>query len=203
MEDKNIIDEQMQQMLASYKQFKKELDKQEAIEKREIFNMLRGRLDSIRSLRNKIFFGGCIAIALPGLIGIEVPLPLDYKIITSAIAFIITAGLGFASMGINGDFVPDIPLVDYARKLKRHKQAQFWWIRITWVLFALWYGLSIGELLVSPIPKWGIVLGIVLVTAIVVALYYFVTRIHSRIIGQYEGVLLRLENPESADWIGE
>lgn len=203
MDEKIMTDNQMQELIETYRQFKKELDKQDALEKREIFGIIRVRLDSIRALRNKLYFGGCVAMVLPALIGIEVPLPLDYKIMTSVLALIITAGIGLASRGINGDFVPDITLADYSRKLKKHKRAQFWWIRITWILFSLWYGLSIGELIAASLPIWGLVLGIVLATAVVIALFYFVTRIHNRIIGQYEGVILRLDNPESADWIRE
>lgn len=86
----------------------------------------------------------------------------------------------------------------FLAEIKKRKEAQFRWLRINFSLFLLWLGYFIGECIHSGMEKDTLIPIIAgAVTGAVIGLTAGL-RMHNRIIGAYEGIILELENPDAA-----
>ena len=192
------ISEELEQLRQQYADLKAQFDKQEITNEKLIRESIRKDLSIVNS---KKWTGlGAGLIGLGGIIALSLNLGLRPAFITISAAWILFMIIGnfvskrqLSSQAISGESTQA-----FITEIKERKQNQFRWIRINFSIFALWVGYFIGECIHRGLDKeilTPIIVGIIV--GAIIGLFLGI-RMHNRIIGAYEGIILELENPEAS-----
>ena len=198
-EEMNIAHE-LEQLRKDYAQLKQELGKQEITNERLIRESIRKDLSFIDKKK---------WIGIPAIIIVAVLMPYISKELGLRTSFVIITIVWIAILAIanfirmNGMYerlISMMPTQEFLKRIKKQKQQQFRWFQINIPLLFLWVGYFIGECIHANLPQeilysllGGLITGLVIGGTIGL-------RMHNRIIGIYEGIILQLENPEAGDY---
>lgn len=198
-EEMNIAHE-LEQLRKDYAQLKQELGKQEITNERLIRESIRKDLSFIDKKK---------WIGIPAIIIVAVLMPYISKelglrtsfVIITIVWIAILAIVNFITMnGMDERLISMMPTQEFLKRIKKQKQQQFRWLQINIPLLFLWVGYFIGECIHANLPQeilysllGGLITGLVIGGTIGL-------RIHNRIIGIYEGIILQLENPEAGNY---
>lgn len=198
-EEMNIAHE-LEQLRKDYAQLKQELGKQEITNERLIRESIRKDLSFIDKKK---------WIGIPAIIIVAVLMPYISKelglrtsfVIITIVWIAILAIVNFITMnGIDERLISMMPTQEFLKRIKKQKQQQFRWLQINIPLLFLWVGYFIGECIHANLPQeilysllGGLITGLVIGGTIGL-------RMHNRIIGIYEGIILQLENPEAGNY---
>lgn len=198
-EEMNITHE-LEQLRKDYAQLKQELGKQEITNERLIRESIRKDLSFIDKKK---------WIGIPAIIIVAVLMPYISKelglrtsfVIITIVWIAILAIVNFITMnGMDERLISMMPTQEFLKRIKKQKQQQFRWLQINIPLLFLWVGYFIGECIHANLPQeilysllGGLITGLVIGGTIGL-------RMHNRIIGIYEGIILQLENPEAGDY---
>ena len=198
-EEMNITHE-LEQLRKDYAQLKQELGKQEITNERLIRESIRKDLSFIDKKK---------WIGIPAIIIVAVLMPYISKELGLRTTFVIITIVWIAILAIanfirmNGMYerlISMMPTQEFLKRIKKQKQQQFRWFQINIPLLFLWVGYFIGECIHANLPQeilysllGGLITGLVIGGTIGL-------RMHNRIIGIYEGIILQLENPEAGDY---
>lgn len=197
-EEMNIAHE-LEQLRKDYAQLKQELGKQEITNERLIRESIRKDLSFIDKKK---------WIGIPAIIIVAVLMPYISKelglrtsfVIITIVWIAILAIVNFITMnGMDERLISMMPTQEFLKRIKKQKQQQFRWLQINIPLLFLWVGYFIGECIHANLPQeilysllGGLITGLVIGGTIGL-------RMHNRIIGIYEGIILQLENPEAGN----
>lgn len=198
-EEMNITHE-LEQLRKDYAQLKQELGKQEITNERLIRESIRKDLSFIDKKK---------WIGIPAIIIVAVLMPYISKelglrtsfVIITIVWIAILAIVNFITMnGMDERLISMMPTQEFLKRIKKQKQQQFRWFQINIPLLFLWVGYFIGECIHANLPQeilysllGGLITGLVIGGTIGL-------RMHNRIIGIYEGIILQLENPEAGNY---
>lgn len=198
-EEMNIAHE-LEQLRKDYAQLKQELGKQEITNERLIRESIRKDLSFIDKKK---------WIGIPAIIIVAVLMPYISKelglrtsfVIITIVWIAILAIVNFITMnGMDERLISMMPTQEFLKRIKKQKQQQFRWFQINIPLLFLWVGYFIGECIHANLPQeilfsllGGLITGLVIGGTIGL-------RMHNRIIGIYEGIILQLENPEAGNY---
>lgn len=198
-EEMNITHE-LEQLRKDYAQLKQELGKQEITNERLIRESIRKDLSFIDKKK---------WIGIPAIIIVAVLMPYISKelglrtsfVIITIVWIAILAIVNFITMnGMDERLISMMPTQEFLKRIKKQKQQQFRWLQINIPLLFLWVGYFIGECIHANLPQeilysllGGLITGLVIGGTIGL-------RMHNRIIGIYEGIILHLENPEAGNY---
>lgn len=198
-EEMNIAHE-LEQLRKDYAQLKQELGKQEITNERLIRESIRKDLSFIDKKK---------WIGIPAIIIVAVLMPYISKelglrtsfVIITIVWIAILAIVNFITMnGMDERLISMMPTQEFLKRIKKQKQQQFRWLPINIPLLFLWVGYFIGECIHANLPQeilysllGGLITGLVIGGTIGL-------RMHNRIIGIYEGIILQLENPEAGNY---
>lgn len=198
-EEMNITHE-LEQLRKDYAQLKQELGKQEITNERLIRESIRKDLSFIDKKK---------WIGIPAIIIVAVLMPYISKelglrtsfVIITIVWIAILAIVNFIRMnGMDERLISMMPTQEFLKRIKKQKQQQFRWLQINIPLLFLWVGYFIGECIHANLPQeilysllGGLITGLVIGGTIGL-------RMHNRIIGIYEGIILQLENPEAGNY---
>lgn len=198
-EEMNIAHE-LEQLRKDYAQLKQELGKQEITNERLIRESIRKDLSFIDKKK---------WIGIPAIIIVAVLMPYISKELGLRTTFVIITIVWIAILAIanfirmNGMYerlISMMPTQEFLKRIKKQKQQQFRWFQINIPLLFLWVGYFIGECIHANLPQeilysllGGLITGLVIGGTIGL-------RMHNRIIGIYEGIILQLENPEAGNY---
>ena len=198
-EEMNIAHE-LEQLRKDYAQLKQELGKQEITNERLIRESIRKDLNFIDKKK---------WIGIPAIIIVAVLMPYISKelglrtsfVIITIVWIAILAIVNFITMnGMDERLISMMPTQEFLKRIKKQKQQQFRWFQINIPLLFLWVGYFIGECIHANLPQeilfsllGGLITGLVIGGTIGL-------RMHNRIIGIYEGIILQLENPEAGNY---
>lgn len=198
-EEMNIAHE-LDQLRKDYAQLKQELGKQEITNERLIRESIRKDLSFIDKKK---------WIGIPAIIIVAVLMPYISKelglrtsfVIITIVWIAILAIVNFITMnGMDERLISMMPTQEFLKRIKKQKQQQFRWLQINIPLLFLWVGYFIGECIHANLPQeilysllGGLITGLVIGGTIGL-------RMHNRIIGIYEGIILQLENPEAGNY---
>lgn len=186
--------EELQQLREQYATLKEAVDKQNAINEQFVLSSINKSLNAINGKRRNSLVV-CL-ISIPLIIYVSIALGLRWPFIVVSVAWLLFLHMGnwLRNKEIAIDSLSTETVSSFAAEMKRRMNSQFRWVRINYVCFILWVGYFIGELAHTGMPKQmllPIIGGICIGAAIGVM---FGMRIHNRIIGVYEGVILDLKN---------
>lgn len=198
-EEMNITHE-LEQLRKDYAQLKQELGKQEITNERLIRESIRKDLSFIEKKKWLGIPAIIIVAALMPYISKELGLRTSFVIIT-IVWIAILAIVNFITMnGMDERLISMMPTQEFLKRIKKQKQQQFRWFQINIPLLFLWVGYFIGECIHANLPQeilysllGGLITGLVIGGTIGL-------RMHNRIIGIYEGIILQLENPEAGNY---
>ena len=198
-EEMNITHE-LEQLRKDYAQLKQELGKQEITNERLIRESIRKDLSFIEKKKWLGIPAIIIVAVLMPYISKELGLRTSFVIIT-IVWIAILAIVNFITMnGMDERLISMMPTQEFLKRIKKQKQQQFRWLQINIPLLFLWVGYFIGECIHANLPQeilysllGGLITGLVIGGTIGL-------RMHNRIIGIYEGIILQLENPEAGDY---
>lgn len=199
-EEMNISSE-LEQLRKDYAQLKQELGKQEITNEKLIRESIR---KDLRFIDKKKWMGIPAFIIVAGLMPYliqEIGLRLPFVIVTIVWMATLTVGNFIRMSGIDDRLISMMSTQEFLKKIKKQKQQQFRWLQVNIPLLFLWVGYFIGECIHADLPQeimysllGGLLTGVVIGGIIGL-------RMHNRIIGIYEGIILQLENPEAGEFI--
>lgn len=192
------INLELEELRREYSSLKQEIAKQNTLNEKLIMNSIRKDLRAITSKRYMSIGAALIGIPLIIIISLELDFRLPFIIISAIwmLAMCIGNLIRFSNLSI--DSLSASTTQSFLEEMKKRKTGQFRWIRINFSIMVLWVGYFIGELIHTGLPKdelAPIIGGCVLGLAIGLTIGF---RVHNRIIGAYEGIILELENPEAS-----
>lgn len=199
-EEMNISSE-LEQLRNDYAQLKQELGRQEITNEKLIWDSIR---KDLRFIDKKKWIGipaflavACVMPYLSQEIGFRLPF-----IVVTIVWIAILAVANFILMsGMDDRLISMMSTQDFLKKVKRQKQLEFRWLQVNIPLLILWVGYFIGECIHANLPHeilysliGGLLFGLVIGGIIG-------WRMHNKIIGIYEGIILQLEHPEASSSI--
>lgn len=199
-EEMNISSE-LEQLRNDYAQLKKDLDRQEITNERLIRASIR---KDLRFIDRKKWMGIPAFVAVAALmpyLSREIGLRMPFVIVTM-VWMAILAVLNFIRMGgLDDKMMSMLSTQEFVREIKKRKQQQFRWLQVNVPLLLLWIGYFVGECIHADLPEellYSLLggMGTGLIIGGIAGM-----RIHNRIVGIYEGIILQLEDTETTDYI--
>lgn len=199
-EEMNISSE-LEQLRNDYAQLKKDLDRQEITNERLIRASIR---KDLRFIDRKKWMGIPAFVAVAALmpyLSREIGLRMPFVIVT-IVWMAILAVLNFIRMGgLDDKMMSMLSTQEFVREIKKRKQQQFRWLQVNVPLLLLWIGYFVGECIHADLPEEFLYsllggMGTGLIIGGIAGM-----RIHNRIVGIYEGIILQLEDTETTDYI--
>lgn len=199
-EEMNISSE-LEQLRNDYAQLKKDLDRQEITNERLIRASIR---NDLRFIDRKKWMGIPAFVAVAALmtyLSREIGLRMPFVIVTM-VWMAILAVLNFIRMGgLDDKMMSMLSTQEFVREIKKRKQQQFRWLQVNVPLLLLWIGYFVGECIHADLPEEFLYsllggMGTGLIIGGIAGM-----RIHNRIVGIYEGIILQLEDTETTDYI--
>ena len=199
-EEMNISLE-LEQLRKDYAQLKQELGRQEITNEKLIRESIRKDLGFIDKKKWIGIPAFVIVAALLPYISQELGLRMTFVIVTISYIAILAIANFIRLSEMDERLMSMMSTQEFLKRIKKRKQQQYHWLMINIPLLFLWVGYFIGECIHADIPKeslysltGGLLTGLIIGGTIGL-------RIHNRIIGIYEGIILQLENPEAAEHI--
>lgn len=199
-EEMNISSE-LEQLRNDYAQLKKDLDRQEITNEKLIRASIR---KDLRFIDRKKWMGipaFIVIAALMPYLSREIGLRMPFVIVTM-VWMAILAVLNFIRMGgLDDKMMSMLSTQEFVREIKKRKQQQFRWLQVNVPLLLLWIGYFVGECIHADLPEellYSLLggMGTGLIIGGIAGM-----RIHNRIVGIYEGIILQLEDTETTDYI--
>ena len=195
------LSRELEQLRKDYAQLKQELGRQEITNEKLIGESIHKDLRFINSKKWIGIPAFVIVSALLPFLSHEFGLRMTFVIVTVSYMAILAIANFIRLSGMDQRLMSMMSTQEFLKRIKKQKQQQFRWIQINIPLLFLWVGYFIGECINAKLPQellysliGGILTGLVIGGIIGI-------RMHNRIIGIYEGIILQLENPEAADFI--
>ena len=186
--------EELQQLREQYTSLKEELSRRNTIDEKMILSSIRKDLRLISSKRYFSLAACLIAIPLIVMISLELDFRLPFIIASIVWLLFMHIGNWLRMKKVDIDSLSSESVQSFVSEMKRRMNLQFCWTRINYAMFVLWVGCFIGECIHTGMDKemlLPIIGGICIGAAIGITLGF---RIHNRIIGTYEGIILELDN---------
>ena len=195
------ISSELEQLRKDYAQLKQELGRQEITNEKLIRESIR---KDLRFIDKKKWMGIPAFIIVAGLMPYliqEIGLRLPFAIVTIVWMAIMAVANFIRMSGMDERLISMMSTQEFLKKIKKQKQQQFRWLQVNIPLLFLWVGYFIGECIHADLPReilYSLLSG--LLTGVVIG-GIIGLRMHNRIVGIYEGIILQLENPEAAEFI--
>lgn len=190
------ISRDLEQLRNDYAKLKMELGRQEITNERLIRESIR---KDLKFIDKKKWIGVpaflLISMLMPYLQH-EIGLRMPFVVATIVMMGVLAIANFVRLSAFDGNIVSMMSTQEFLGKIKKQKQQQFNWIKITFPVLAIWVGCFVGECLHADLPKeilYSLFAG--LTTGLVIGIILGF-RMHNRIIGIYEGIILQLEHPE-------
>lgn len=195
------ISRELEQLRNDYAQLKKELGRQEITNERLIRESIRRDL---RFINKKKWIGVpaflIIALLMPYL-SEEIGLRMPFVVATIVMMAVLACANYIRLSGLDDNQMSMMSTQEFLKRVRNQKQQQLNWLKFTLPVLVLWVGCFVGECLHADLPRemlypllGGLATGLVIGGTIGL-------RMHNRIVGIYEGIILQLENPEAAESI--
>lgn len=199
MENENINEsEELKMLREQYSEAKEHLSGKDDIDEELIRNSIRNDLNYIN--RNKWICVFLLPIIFWAILYYEAGPRV--KLLTAIMAIltllIITVRFIIESRRAKIIRLEGKPTSEFLQEVKKQEKAQFRSFNYSLAGFILLFGVVLAECIASNGRL--IILGCVVVIAAILCMRY-IYRLHNRIIGIYEGIILELENPEAAKFI--
>lgn len=192
------ISEELEQLRTEYAELKSRLDKQEITNEKLIRESIRKDLRLVHTKTLVSLIAGIAALGIIPLLSLHFNLSLTFMIISIVWMLGMVIGNFIRNREISCDSISGESTQAFLAEIKKRKKNQFRWIRVNYSIFLIWVAYFIAECFRSGMAKEmllplvsGIVAGALLGSLLGL-------RMHNRIIGAYEGIILELENPEAA-----
>lgn len=192
------VSEELEQLRQQYSELKAQIDKQEITNEKLIRESIR---KDLRIVNGKVWLSiVCGSFAIPLVIFMSLELGLWTPFMVVSVVWIAAMILGniIRNRSMAVDLLSGESAQRFLAEIKKRKSIQFRWLRINFTLFVFWISYFIGECIHAGLSRemliplsGGVLIGAVI--GIVMGL-----RVHNRIIGTYEGIILELENPDAA-----
>lgn len=196
--EETAISEELVQLRRQYAELKAQIDRQEITNEILIRESIRKDLRLVNSKKWVSCMAGIMAIMLVPATSLKFGLRTPFIIISVVWLAYMVVGNFIRNRNISVDLLSGKSTQIFLAEIKKRKEAQFRWLRINFSLFLLWLGYFIGECIHSGMEKDTLIPIIAgAVTGAVIGLTAGL-RMHNRIIGAYEGIILELENPDAA-----
>lgn len=192
------ISVELEELRQQYAALKQEVAKQNTINEKLIMDSIRKDIRAITSKRYKSIVAALIGIPLIIAVSLELGFRLPFIIISVAWSLAMCIGNLIRFRNLGTDSLSTGTTQSFVEEMKRRKAGQFRWIRVNFTLLVLWTGYFAGECFHTGMPKEELIPilgGLVLGLAVGLTIGF---RIHNRIIGAYEGIILELDNPEAS-----
>ena len=189
----NNIAEELRQLREQYFNLKEQACRQNTINEKSILSSVRR---DIRQINGKKWFSviAClVAIPLIILISSELEFRLPFVIVSIVWLLFMHIGNWLRNSDVEIDSLSAGTVRSFVDEMKRRKSIQFKWVRINYSIFVLWVGYFIGECIHTGMDSDMLtpIIGGICIGAIIGLFLGF--RIHNRIIGIYDGIILELE----------
>ena len=179
------LSKELEQMKLEYDSLKTRLEKQEIINEELILASIRKDLRLVNAKRIISLACGSLALVLVSIVAF----------VLASVAFIVymVASNYIRNGNMSVDALRGEPIKRFLEEVKIRKQNQFRWFRINLCLFILWVGAFVGSCFKAGLEKESLVP--VIIGIGVGALIGLVCgfKVHNKIIGIYEGIILELE----------
>lgn len=193
------VSEELEQMRKDYAQLKARLERQEITNEKLIRETIRKSLRMVNDKKWVSLAAGIMAVPLIAALSMHLGLRPAFTIISIVWIVGMVAGNLIRNRNLSLDSTSGESVRDFVDEIKRRKDSQFRWVRVNFSIFVLWAAYFAAECfrtgmsreMLIPIVA-GMAVGMVL--GLVIGL-----RMHNRIIGAYEGIILELENPDAAE----
>lgn len=196
-----LLSEELEQMRLEYAGLKERLERQEITNEKLILASIR---KDMRIVRGKTWISvacGVAALANLPLICFSLGLRIPFIIISIIWITAMVAGNVLRNREIGLDRLWGESTRNFLSEIKKRKAQQFRWVRVNITLFVVWTGYFVGECAASGMERETLIFVIAgVVTGAVIGVAMGL-RMHNRIIGAYEGIILELENPEASHTI--
>lgn len=196
--DNFTISEELEQMRSQYADLKARLEKQEITNEKLIRESIR---KDLRIVNTKVWvstMAGIIAVTSLPTLSMNLGLRLPFIVISIVWIVSMIAGNIIRNRRLSADRLSGESTRQFLDEVKKRKSVQFRWVRINISLFVLWIGYFIGECIHTGMDRTTLIMIISgAATGALIGLAVGL-RMHNRIIGAYEGIILELENPEAA-----
>lgn len=195
------VSEELEQMRKEYAELKARLERQEITNEKLIRETIRKSLRMVNDKKWVSLAAGIMAVPLIATLSMHLGLRPAFTIISIVWIVGMVAGNLVRNRNLSLDSVSGEPVRDFVDEIKRRKDSQFRWMRVNFSIFVLWVAYFAAECIHTGMSREmlipivaGMVAGMVL--GLVIGL-----RMHNRIIGAYEGIILELENPDAAETV--
>lgn len=196
--DEQMISEELDTLRRQYAELKAKLDNQEITNEKLILQSIRKDLDIVNKKTWISCLAGLLATCFIPLLSLQLGLRTPFIIISVVWMLLMIIGNLVRNRKLNIDSLSGVPTKRFLEEIKKRKKIQFRWIRINFPLYMFWIGYFIVECIHTGMDREiliPILIGVATGAVIGLALGY---RMHNRIIGTYEGIILELENPKAA-----
>ena len=187
------LSKELEQMKLEYDSLKTRLEKQEIINEELILASIRKDLRLVNAKRIISLAGGSLALVLVSIVAKDLGLSVAFVLASVAFIVYMVASNFIRNGNMSVDALRGEPIRRFLEKVKIRKQNQFRWFRINLCLFILWVGAFVGSCFKAGLEKESLVP--VIIGIGVGALIGLVCgfKVHNKIIGIYEGIILELE----------
>lgn len=198
-ENEFSVSEELEQIRTEYAALKERLDRQEIISEKHVLDSIRKDLRVIGAKKWLSIPAGMTALVFLPLVSLDLGLRTPFIVISVVWILSMVTGNLLRERKLDIERLSGESTQVFLTEIKKRKAQQFRWARINMSIFVLWLGYFIGECLRTGIDKAILV---PLLTGAAAGAVIGITvglRIHNRIIGTYEGIILELENLDAPD----
>lgn len=191
--------EELEQIRTEYAALKERLDKQEIINEKHVLDSIRKDLRAVRAKKWLSLPAGIIALVFLPSVSLDLGLRTSFIVISVVWMLFMVVGNLIRVRRLDIEQHSGESTKVFLTEIKKRKARQFRWVRINMSLFVVWLGYFIGECIRTGMDK-SILIPLITgaaagaITGIAIGL-----RMHNRIIGIYEGIILELENLDAPD----
>lgn len=190
------VSEELEQLRRQYAELKSSLEKQEITNEKLILQSIRKDLRLVESKRWISMLAGLFAISTIVPFSLELGLRTPFIVLSAVwiLSMIIGTAVRMKKLAINQ--LSGESIKEFITEIKKRKQTQFRWLRVNFILFFFWLSYFIGECIHTGMEKEiliSLICGAICGAVIGLTLGL---RMHNRIIGAYEGILIDLGHPE-------
>lgn len=196
--EENAMSEELDQLRLQYTELKARIERQEITNEKLIMESIRKDLRLVNSKTWISCMAGIMAILTVPMVSFRFGLRTPFIIISIVWLICMVTGNIIRNRNISPDLLSGESTQKFLEAIKKRKKVQFRWIQINLSLFVLWLGYFIGECIHSGMDRETLIPIIAgALTGAVIGLAAGL-RIHNRIIGAYEGIIIELEHPKNA-----
>lgn len=198
-ENEFSVSEELEQIRTEYAALKERLDRQEIINEKHVLDSIRKDLRAVHAKKWLSLPAGIIALFFLPSVSIDLGLRTSFIVISVIWMLSMVVGNLLRVRRLDIERLSGESTKVFLTEIKKRKARQSRWVRINMSIFIVWLGYFIGECLRTGMDKSILIPLITAAAAGAVTGIAIGLRMHNRIIGIYEGIILELENLDAPD----